>query len=161
MLTGPVFGAQARCTSAADEAAFGVGALKSELSVLAIQCDEDQSYNRFVERTRSELIREDGVVNAWFKRSYGKAAQPRYDSYITTLANEQSISGQHEGSDLCPRMHPVFAEAMAVPVASLPEYAAAKNMLPNDMACTSETASASTAHGGRTTTTTRKTTSKK
>ncbi len=79
------------------------------------------------------------MVNAWFKRSYGRAAQTAYDSYITLQANEQSVSGQHEGSDFCPRCKPVFAEAMAVPVASLPQYAAAKNLLPIDLACTSET----------------------
>jgi hypothetical protein len=143
-------GAQAHCSAVGDEQAFDVSALKSELSVLAVACGDDTDYNAFIEHTRGELVREDAVVNAWFKKNYGRAAQAKYDSYITLQANEQGLAGQHEGSDFCPRLKPVFAEAMAVPLTSLPNYAAAKNMMPVDVACTSisETAvAASTAHG--------------
>ena len=129
-------GAQARCSSATDQAAFDVGALKSELSVLAVGCSDEDDYNHFVERDRAELVHEDAVVNAWFKKTFGRAAQPRYDSYITLLANEQSAKGQHEGSDFCPRLKPLFAEAAVVPVTQLPQYAAAKDLIPLDgMAC--------------------------
>ena len=144
-------GAQAHCTAERDEMAFDVDALKSELSVLAVACEDDSLYNAFIEHARTELVREDGVVNAWFKRTYGRAAQAKYDSYITLQANEQGLSGQHEGSDFCPRLKPVFAEAMAVPLASLPQYAAAKNLMPVDVACTSiaETAAAAPARSSR------------
>jgi hypothetical protein len=144
-------GAQAHCSATSDEQAFDVSALKSELSVLAVACGDDTDYNAFIEHSRGELVREDGVVNAWFKKNYGRAAQAKYDSYITLQANEQGLSGQHEGSDFCPRLKPVFAEAMAVPVASLPEYAAAKNMMPVDVACTSiaENAAVATPARGR------------
>ena len=83
------------------------------------------------------------MVNAWFKRTYGRAAQTRYDSYITLQANEQSVAGQHEGTDFCPHDKLDFAEAMAVPVASLPQYAAGKNLFPIDLACTSVSENAS------------------
>ncbi len=143
--------AQARCSSPTDEAAFEVGALKSELSVLAVGCSDEDDYNHFVERARSELVAEDAVVNAWFKKTYGKAAQAKYDSYITLLANEQSVKGQHEGSDFCPRLKPVFAETAYVPAKSLPQYAAAKDLLPLDnMAC--EGAVTAVAARGKTTT---------
>ena len=84
---------------------------------------------------RTELNREDAVVNAWFKKTFGRTAQARYDSYITLLANEQSTRNQHEGSELCPRLRVMFSEAALVPVAQLPEYAAAKDLFPLDMAC--------------------------
>ncbi len=142
-------GAQAHCTSAADQSAFDVAALKSELSVLAVACEDDTLYNAFIERDRSELVREDGTVNSWFKRTYGKAAQTRYDSYITLQANEQSVEGQHEGSDFCPRQKPLFAEVMAVPPEALPEYAAVKNLFPVDVACTSISETAATPATGR------------
>ncbi len=144
-------GAQAHCSATSDEQAFDVSALKSELSVLAVACGDDTDYNAFIEHTRGELVREDGVVNAWFKKNYGRAAQAKYDSYITLQANEQGLSGQHEGSDFCPRLKPVFAEAMAVPLTSLPQYAAAKNMMPVDVACTSisETAAVASSARGR------------
>jgi hypothetical protein len=135
MLSGLATGAQARCSSAAEQSAFDIGALKSELSVLAVACSDEDDYNHFVERDRGELVRADAVVNSWFKRTFGRTAQQRYDSYITLLANEQGLKGQHEGGDFCARLKPVFAETMVVPVASLPEYAAAKDVFPLDMAC--------------------------
>ena len=127
--------AQAHCSSAADQSAFEIGALKSELSVLAVGCADEEDYNQFVTRDRAELVKEDAVVNAWFKKTYGKAAQAKYDSYITLLANEQSVKGQHEGSDFCPRLKPVFSEAAVVPLNLLPQFVAAKDLLPLDMAC--------------------------
>ncbi len=126
--------AQLRCPSSADQSAFEVGALKSELSVLAVGCSDEDAYNSFVGRYRSELVREDGVVNAWFKHEYGKAAQREYDSYITLLANEQGEMGQHQGSDFCPRNKLVFDEVMALPSAAvLPQYAAGKELVPPEM----------------------------
>ena len=153
-------GAQARCSSAAEASAFDVGALKSQLSVLAVQCGDDNDYNAFVEHDRAEILREDSVVNAWFKRSFGRAAQAKYDSYITLQANEQSLSGQHEGSEFCPRWKHLFAEVAAVPLPALPQYAAAKNLYPVDVACVSINESTnSVAARGRTTT--RRSTTKK
>ena len=136
LMVGMSAGAQARCSSATDQSAFDVGALKSLLSVLAVGCSDEDDYNHFVERDRTELVAEDGVVNAWFRKTFGRAAQARYDSYITLLANEQSVKGQHEGSDFCPRLKTLFAETAVVPVAQLPQYAAAKDLIPKDeMAC--------------------------
>ncbi len=152
MVIGGAGAASAHCASAAEQSAFDVAALKSELSVLAVACQDDNEYNAFVERDRAELVREDGLVNGWFKKSFGRAAQTRYDSYITLQANEQGLAGQHEGSDFCPRLKPVFSEVMAVPVDELPEYAAAKNLMPIDFACVSisETAAAATPAHSRT-----------
>ena len=126
--------AQLRCPSSADQAAFEVGALKSELSVLAVGCSEEDAYNSFILRYRSELVHEDGVVNAWFKHEYGKSAQKQYDSYITLLANEQGELGQRQGSDFCPRNKRVFDEVMALPSATvLPEYVAGKDLVPAEL----------------------------
>ena len=72
MLASIASGAQARCASEKDQSAFDVGALKSQLSVLAVDCQEEDGYNSFVTRDRSELVAEDAVVNAWFKRTFGK-----------------------------------------------------------------------------------------
>jgi hypothetical protein len=123
--------AQTACSSPSDEAAFQVGALKSELTVLAIDCKHDEDYNRFVERYRSQLIAKDSVVNAWFKRTYGGAAQRNYDEYITLLANEHAEQAQHEGTDYCPRLLVMFNEVMALPNGTmLEQYAEAKDVVP-------------------------------
>ena len=121
------------CLSTDQQSAFDVGSLKSALSVLAVACGDEDDYNHFVELHRRELVAEDGTVNAWFKRTYGKLAQPRYDSYITLLANEQSEIGQKQGSDYCPRLKLIFPEVMAVPSPALPQYAAAKDLMPDDL----------------------------
>ena len=142
--------AQVRCSSGADQSAFEVGALKSELSVLAVGCSDEDAYNSFVVRYRSELVREDGVVNAWFKREYGRAAQKEYDSYITLLANEQGEQGQHQGSDFCPRNKLVFDEVMALPAPTeLPQYAAGKDLVPAEMGSCQPLKAAAPASGKR------------
>ena len=131
--------AQVRCASATDQAAFDVGALKSEMIVLAETCPAaDKTYNAFIERYRPELTSEDRVVNAWFKRAFGKAAQREYDSYITNLINGQSQLGLRQGSNFCPRSEVIFAEAMALPDATvLAEYAAGKDLVPAELgSCT-------------------------
>ncbi len=157
-------GAQTRCASPSDQAAFDVGALKSELSVLAVSCSQEDGYNNFVIRYRSELVAKDGVVNAWFRRQYGRAAQTRYDAYITLLANAQSDAGLHQGSDFCPRLTPLFTEVMALPSASvLAEYAAGKDVVPAAAgSCEGAAAtSAVTTRGGRSTTTRHTTTTRR
>ena len=159
MLAASAGGAQARCSSAAEQAAFDIGALKSELTVMGIACGLDEDYNAFVVRDRAELVRADAVVNGWFKRTFGRTAQSRYDSYITLLANEQSTRNQHEGSDLCPRLKPMFEETALVPLPQLPQYAAAKDLFPLDMACevsASPGPAPAAGHSTRTTTTRRR-----
>jgi hypothetical protein len=125
--------ASTACLSSSEQSAFNVGSLKSALSVLAVACSDEDEYNAFVIQHRRQLVTEDGVVNAYFKRTYGKLAQPRYDSYITLLANEQSETGQKQGSDYCPRLKLIFPEVMAVPSASLAQYAAGKDLMPDDL----------------------------
>ena len=123
--------AQVQCASATDQSAFDVGALKSELTVLAVSCEADKPYNAFVERFRPELVANDGVVNAWFKRTYGKSAQSRYDQYITELINQQSQVGLKQGSDFCPRSMAMFNELGGLPDnKSLVDYAAGKDLIP-------------------------------
>ncbi len=123
--------AQTVCISPAEEDAFQIGALKSELTVLAIGCKTEEAYNSFVERYRPELVAKDAVVNAWFRHTYGGAAQKNYDAYITLLANEHSEEAQREGTDFCPRMLTMFKEVMALPSATvLAEYAETKDVVP-------------------------------
>jgi hypothetical protein len=154
MLVSAASAAPTRCSSPTDQEAFDVGTLKSELSVLAVGCSNEDGYNQFVERYRTRLVNEDHVVNAWFSRTYGRGAQSHYDSYITLLANEQSQTGLRQGSDFCPRLTMLFKEVMALPDASvLAQYAAAKDLMPPEMgACESEIVAASPTKGRRSTT---------
>jgi hypothetical protein len=142
--------APTRCASPTDQDAFDVGTLKSELSVLAVGCSNEDGYNQFVERYRTRLVTEDHVVNAWFSRTYGRSAQSHYDSYITLLANEQSQAGLRQGSDFCPRLQLLFTEVMALPDASvLAQYAAAKDLTPPEMGTCESDVVASSSKGRR------------
>jgi hypothetical protein len=138
--------AQVQCSSPTDQSAFDVGALKSELTVLAVSCDADKSYNAFVERFRSDLVSSDGVVNAWFKRTYGKSAQTRYDQYITELINQQSQLGLKQGSDFCPRSVAMFNEIGGLPNnQALTQYVAGKDLIPSALGSCATQAVATTA----------------
>ena len=130
-----VASAQVRCAGPEEQAAFEIGALKSEMTVLATSCPgADKSYNAFVERFRPQLLSSDAAVNAWFKRTYGRNAQRQYDAYITTLINAQSQTGLRQGTNFCPRTQVVFTEAMGLhDGSSLPQYAAGKDVLPADI----------------------------
>lgn len=133
---------QVRCTAPEDQAAFEIGALKSEMTVLATSCPgTDKDYNAFVERFRPQLVSSDAAVNRWFKRTYGRRAQREYDAYITALINSQSESGLKQGTNFCPRTQAVFSEAMGLrDGSSLPQYAAGKDVLPSDVgACQAST----------------------
>ena len=135
MLASGTAQAQVRCSAPADQTAFEIGALKSELTVLATSCaGADKDYNAFVERYRSELVASDATVNGWFKRTYGRNAQHQYDGYITSLINAQSENGLHQGTNFCPRTQAMFTEVMALRDGSvLRLYAAGKDVLPPDV----------------------------
>lgn len=140
MLASGAAQAQVRCSTPADQTAFEIGALKSELTVLATSCaGADKNYNAFIERYRPELVASDATMNGWFKRTYGRNAQHQYDGYITSLINAQSENGLHQGTNFCPRTQAMFAEVMALgDSAALPLYAAGKDVLPADVgACES------------------------
>ena len=126
---------QVRCTVPEDQTAFEIGALKSEMTVLATSCPgADKDYNAFVERFRPQLVSSDAAVNGWFKRTYGRDAQHQYDAYITSLINAQSETGLKQGTNFCPRTEAVFSEAMGLrDGSSLPQYAAGKDVLPSDV----------------------------
>ncbi len=126
---------QVRCTAPEDQAAFEIGALKSEMTVLATSCPgADKQYNGFVERFRPQLVSSDAAVNGWFKRTYGRNAQRQYDAYITSLINAQSENGLKQGTNFCPRTEAVFDEVMGLhDGSSLPQYAAGKDVLPSDV----------------------------
>jgi len=135
-------GAAETCSSPSDQQIFDLAALKSEMMVLATGCHEDQRYNAFIQRYKTALLANEQSFDAYFKRVYGKRGQSEHDSYITSLANEQSDVGLKQGTDFCPHTEVIFDEAMAVPNAQdLVRYAAGKDLIPATLgACVGSTA---------------------
>lgn len=100
-----------RCLQPAERVAFDVGALKSQLMVIALTCNAHERYNAFVLRYRPQLVAEERVQTRYFGRAGGRRAQ---DDYITNLANHQSQQGIRRGTLFCQEQTPLFDRVMAI-----------------------------------------------
>jgi hypothetical protein len=89
------------CASHIDQGAFDTAALKSELMVVALTCNQRDQYNRFVQQFRPDLAREERALDSWFGRAYGHRARQMHDDYITNLANAESQQGVRRGNLFC------------------------------------------------------------
>lgn len=123
--------AQRQCSSMADQSAFEVQALRSELMVLATGCHDDDQYNAFIRRYQADLQGNERAINAYFQHRYGRAAQTEHDRFVTDLANAISRQGSDLGGDFCPRNGLIFDEVQALEsAAELADFAAGKNLVP-------------------------------
>ena len=126
----PAF-AQRQCSSPADQSAFEIQALRSELMVLAMGCHDDAQYNAFMRRFQPHLMANERAIDAYFKKAYGRSAQTEHDRFVTDLANAISRQGTQLGGDFCPRNGKVFTEVLALRSdADLADYAAGKDLVP-------------------------------
>ena len=135
LTAGVIFGqlapsAFAQCARPADKAALDIAGLKSELMVIALECDARDRYNDFVTRFKAELMTGERGLNAYFARSYGRAGRAQHDDYITNLANVQSESGIKRGTFFCKENVGLFDQVTALPPkADLASFAASKNLV--------------------------------
>lgn len=126
--------AERQCTSLADQTAFEVQALRSELMVLATGCNDDQQYNDFIHRFQPDLQANERAIHAYFQHRYGRAAQTEQDRFVTDMANALSSQGSQLGGDFCPRNGMMFHEVLSLQSASqLADYAAGKNLIPSSV----------------------------
>ena len=139
--------AERRCASLADQSAFEVQALRSELMVLATGCHDDERYNAFIRRFQADLQGNERAINAYFQHRYGRAAQAEHDRFVTDLANAISRQGSDLGGDFCPRNGMIFAEVLSLTSSNeLADFAAGKNLVPTSVdICTPMPSSAVTA----------------
>jgi hypothetical protein len=123
--------AERQCSSIADQSAFEVQALRSELMVLATGCHNDDQYNAFIHRFQSDLQANERLIAAYFQHRYGRAGQTEHDRFVTELANAMSRQGSDLGGDFCPRNGLIFNEVLALDTpAELTDFAAGKNLVP-------------------------------
>ena len=121
--------AAAPCAKPADVTAFDIASLKSKLMVTALTCNQQDRYNDFVQRFRSDLMTHERALHAYFVRGFGGRAQREHDDYITSLANTQSQTGIRQGTLFCQQNVGIFTEVMALTKgADLPGYAASKQL---------------------------------
>ena len=127
------------CQFDGDRSAFDIEGLKSELMVTALVCKKQDRYNVFMSRYQPDVQRQEVVLAAYFKRSYGKSNQKAYDEYITNLADVQEQDGLKAGTAFCDNLPAMFDEVMSLHDSSeLLDYTHSKPMAqPMDFAmCT-------------------------
>lgn len=105
--------ALAACLRPAEKTAFDIRALQSQLMVVALSCQQQEDYNAFVTRFRSQLGEAHRNVTSYYQRASGRQAQRVMDQYITNLANNQMQVGITQGSHFCQNQTPLFGQAMA------------------------------------------------
>jgi hypothetical protein len=117
------------CARPADVTALDVASLKSKLMVTALTCNQQDRYNDFVQRFRSDLMTHEHALHAYFVRVFGGRAQREHDDYITNLANTQSQNGIRQGTLFCQKNVGIFTEVLALTKGTdLPAYAASKQL---------------------------------
>jgi hypothetical protein len=140
------------CAKPADVTALDIASLKSKLMVTALTCNQQDRYNDFVQRFRSDLMTQERALHAYFARTSGGRAQREHDEYITNLANTQSQSGIRQGTLFCQQNVAIFSEVLALTKGSdLPGYAASMR-LPQPIevaACPATTRTAQAGSSGR------------
>lgn len=101
------------CLRPAERTAFDIRALQSQLMVVALSCQQQDSYNAFVTRFRTQLGEAHRDMTAYYRRASGAQGQRMMDQYITNLANSQMQVGITQGSHFCRNQMPLFQQAMA------------------------------------------------
>lgn len=104
----------AGCGQNAEQAAFDVVGLKSQLMVTAITCKAEDKYNAFINRYKNDLVGQEKVLKSYFARTYGRNAQSRQDDYTTQLAQAQAQAALKRGTLFCSEYMDAFDEAMAL-----------------------------------------------
>jgi hypothetical protein len=116
------------CVRPAERSALDVEGLKSELMVIALDCDARDHYNAFVNRYKSTLNSDEKQLGGYFTRAYGRRTN-KQDLYNTELANGQSQAGTKQGTLFCQQHMAMFDQVMALRNdAELPEYAAGQDL---------------------------------
>jgi hypothetical protein len=123
------------CASVADQSAYEVLALRTQMILLATKCGRDQDYNKnFIVRFQPELQANERTVLAYFRRIYGGSGQGRKDSFSTELVNVMSQQANTQGTEFCARAGLIISEMNALrSMQELAAYAAVKNLAPAGM----------------------------
>jgi hypothetical protein len=78
--------------------AFNVIGLKSALMVGALSCNQQDRYDEFMNRFHQHILAETHVMDTYFHTIGGYHGQQQEDSFVTLLANNQSLSGNDNGN---------------------------------------------------------------
>jgi len=111
---GQALAAAQPCMRTSEKAAFDIAGLKSELMVIAIDCQAQSKFNAFVGRFRPDLIGSENGLNGYFRRTSKGSADRAHDDYITSLANAQSDNAVARGTLFCGEHVGMFDTVLAL-----------------------------------------------
>ncbi len=106
-----------QCLNQAEQHAFHVRALQSQMMVAMLQCGQAQEdgYRTFITRYKPQIDTAFRDISAHYRRTGGARWQPQMDAYVTTLANVHSQDGIRQGSLFCRNVAPIFQQVLAQP----------------------------------------------
>ncbi len=82
--------------------AFNVIGLKSALMVAALTCGDQQQYDAFMQNFQPHVLAAQHAMDAYFRKASGRSSgQKMEDSFVTLLANNQTMAGMAQGSTFC------------------------------------------------------------
>ncbi|MBU6418283.1 MAG: hypothetical protein KGQ79_00970 [Proteobacteria bacterium] len=95
--------------------AFNVIGLKSALMVAALSCDERSQYDAFMNMFHPHVLDAQHQMDAYFYKASGPySGRKMEDTYITLLANNQSVAGIGQGSVFCVNNDAEFKAVLAL-----------------------------------------------
>ena len=84
-----------------ERASLEMRLLQTELMVSALACSARDSYNSFVTRFQSDLIKNGRTIKELFDRVHGKDGTARLNSFVTQVANDASMKSLQMGEQFC------------------------------------------------------------
>lgn len=95
--------------------AFNVVGLKSALMVAALTCSQQDQYDAFMHSFQPYVLEAQHTVDAYFHKASGRySGQKMEDTFITLLANNQSVAGIAQGQVFCLNNQAEFKAVLAI-----------------------------------------------
>ncbi len=95
--------------------AFNVVGLKSALMVAALSCSQQDQYDAFMTTFQPHVLDAQHKVDAYFHKASGRfSGQKMEDTFITLLANNQSVAGIAQGQIFCLNNQAEFKAVLAM-----------------------------------------------
>src|SRR5471030_1872652 len=89
------------CIQDQDLTALRATALQQQLMVAGYSCHEATAYNRFVEIYRSQFLKSDAELMAFFVHRNAKTGSDDYNAFKTKLANVAAIRSANDTTTFC------------------------------------------------------------
>lgn len=98
-----------------NQQAFNVVGLKSALMVAALSCNEQPQYDAFMGSFQPHVYAAQQEIDSYFHKASGPySGQKMEDTFITNLANNQSVAGIAQGTQYCLNSQAEFKAVLAL-----------------------------------------------